>query len=978
MARVTPFFAPPDTPSREGHAVATLLSSALVNRLVPIALVSALRSLAVATTCVAAASAVSADAPVDFRREILPILSESCFHCHGPDGKERKADLRLDTLEGATADLGEGHSALVPGAPEKSTLLARIESHDAEEVMPPSDSGKTLTNAQKQTLRRWISEGAEYRAHWAFEEVLDVEPPVLEVEDSNLRDIDRFVVAALQERGLALSPKVSRAQLIRRATFDLAGLPPQWSEVEQFVNDPAPDGEAFEKVIDRLLASPAYGERWGRHWLDLARYADTHGGSAIGFQKFPFSYTYRDYVIAAFNADLPYDRFLLEQLAADQLKLDENDPALAALGFLTVGRQFRNVHDRLDDQIDVISRGLLGLTVSCARCHDHKFDPIPTTDYYALHAALSASTVPRQTELPLVGDSEVAESYGRELEHNEKLRDDMFREQGEVFRGRLRIQTGLYLQELARGVPEQDTSTTFLSYRTEDLRPVILERWRGWLKQHGDDDPVFGPWHQLEKLDGEDFETASQELVADLVKENGDPEKFAGEHNIGTRPPKWNPRVLDALGKRKPTSFVEVAEVYGEVFATAYRNWMTAQLEAALEAAPDGELVKDQDPKHRIVNSSIERQIRHHLYAADSPTMLSLEEDRHIMMLNRGVRDATNSTRRAITSLNLKSTAPPRAMVLRERIQPNRQSFVFLRGNPVQRGEKVEPRFLSAIAGGNPGRFVDGQRRLGLARAIVDPENPLTRRVIANWVWLHHFGRGLVRTADDFGTRGEPPSHPGLLDFLAAKLLEDDWSIKELHRRIMRSAVYQQAAIERPEAREKDPGNELLWRMPVQKLSLESMRDAMLAVSGELDREQAGGRPFEEKDDKAVPRRSVYAFVNRDVISTMAATFDGADPSACTVQRPETLVPQQTLFALNSEFIRGRAQALVAQKEIRVARSDEERLRLLYQRVYSRNPDAEEIRVGLEYLDDARRRGGDALANFAHALMASNEFHFVD
>ena len=650
------------------------------------------------------------DAPVDFQREVLPVLSENCFHCHGPDGNKRKADLRLDTFAGATADLGEGYAALVPGDPRKSVLLERIESHDADEVMPPSDSGKNLSAAQKATLRRWIADGAKYEAHWAFQPIENAEPPVVRADASGLTEIDRFIVAGLEKRELTFSPKISRTQLIRRATFDLTGLPPEWSEVETFVHDPAADAEAFEKVIDRLLSSSAYGERWGRHWLDLARYADTHGASAIGFQKFPFSYTYRDYVIAAFNADLPYDRFVVEQLAADQLKLDENDPALAGLGFLTIGRQFRNVHDRLDDQIDVISRGLLGLTVSCARCHDHKFDPIPTTDYYSLHAALSVSTVPRQSELPLVGDPEVAESYRLALEKSQLLRDDMFREQGGVFRGRLRIQTGLYLQELAKGVPEQDTSTTFLSYRTEDLRPVVLERWRSWVRAHGDDDPVFGPWHQLEKLGAEDFEIACQGLVAELVKQNGDPTKFASEHSIATKPPKWNPRVLDALAAEKPVSFVEVAEVYGEVFAAAYRSWMTAQLEAALEASPDGELVKDQDAKHRIVNSSIERQVRHHLYAVDSPPMLSLEEDRNIMMLNRGIRDATNGTRGAIDSLNLKSTSPPRAMVLRENAQSDQESFVFLRGNPIQRGERVEPRFLTAVVGENAQPFAAGQR----------------------------------------------------------------------------------------------------------------------------------------------------------------------------------------------------------------------------------------------------------------------------
>ncbi len=251
-------------------------------------------------------------------------------------------------------------------------------------------------------LRQWIDEGAEYQQHWAFRPIASTSPPelpgsaqVASGEELQLTDIDRFIVARLQAAGLSLSAPISRTKLIRRATFDLTGLPPRWSDVQTFVQDPDSDSLAFAKVIDRLLESPEYGERWGRHWLDLARYADTHGSSAIGFTRFPFSYTYRDYVIGAFNEDLPYNRFVLEQLAADQLDLADNDPARAALGFLTIGEQFRNRHDIIDDQIDVIGRGLMGLTLACARCHDHKFDPVPTTDYYALHAVLSASAFPR-------------------------------------------------------------------------------------------------------------------------------------------------------------------------------------------------------------------------------------------------------------------------------------------------------------------------------------------------------------------------------------------------------------------------------------------------------------------------------------------------------------------------------------------------------------------------------------------------------
>ncbi|MFT5489798.1 MAG: hypothetical protein ACI8V5_000137, partial [Limisphaerales bacterium] len=280
---------------------------------------------------------------VEFSSEVRPILSENCFQCHGPDAGERKAKLRLDARDDAM---------------DWDELAKRVASSDPDEVMPPPDSGKKLSAGEITTLRKWIAEGAGYDAHWSFLPIRKFDPPT--TDDPKHTEIDRFIVAALNERGLSLSKPVSRVQLIRRATFDLTGLPPKWSDVEAFVGDSSPD--AFAKAVDRLLDSPEYGERWGRHWLDLARYADTHGGGAIGFTRFPFSYTYRDYVIAAFNADLPYDRFILEQLAADQLKLEENDPARAALGFLTVGRQYRNRHDLLDDQIDVISRGLLGLT----------------------------------------------------------------------------------------------------------------------------------------------------------------------------------------------------------------------------------------------------------------------------------------------------------------------------------------------------------------------------------------------------------------------------------------------------------------------------------------------------------------------------------------------------------------------------------------------------------------------------------------
>ena len=908
-----------------------------------------------------------AQGKVDFSREVRPILSENCFNCHGPDSSGRKADLRLDIRGPSTL------AAIVPGDPSKSPLLERVTSRESDEVMPPLDSGKSLARAEIEILRKWIEDGADYEVHWSFRPIEKPEPPNLKENLPGLTEIDRFLLSGLQKKSLSFSPKPDREKLIRRAAFDLTGLPPKWAEVEAFVNDPDTDERAFAKIIDRYLAAPQYGERWGRHWLDVARYADTHGGSAIGFTRFAFSYTYRDYVISAFNEDKPYNRFLMEQIAADQLGLKENDPARAALGFLTVGRQFRNRHDLLDDQIDVITRGLMGLSAACARCHDHKFDPIPATDYYALHAALSASRVPE--DLPLVGEPEVAASYATALRKNEQLRNDIVREQGDVFRGRLRQQIGMYLRELAIGTPEQDTSTRFLSYRTEDLRPDVLERWRAYLKTMDGNDPVFGPWHRLADVDPDQFAKECQDLAELLTKENGDPKKFANEHNIAVAAPRWNPRVLDALREKKPNSFVEVAEVYGEVFGNAHRQWQEALLEASLEAAPGGELRSDHDPKHRVVNSAIERQLRRHLYDPESPTSVPMSARLNQWMLNRGIRDRVRGTLTAIDRLNLSPRAPPRAMQLIESDQIG-ESFVFLRGNPVSRGEKVEPHFLSVLSPGKPVVFKPGELRLGLARAVVDRNNPLTRRVIVNWVWQHHFGRGLVGTPDDFGALGKPPTYPELLDYLAETFLEEDWSLKALHRRIMNSAVYQQGSQENQMSRLKDPGNELLWRMPPRKLKLEAMRDSLLAVSGELKADETGGRPFEETASKTVPRRSVYAFVNRDIVSPLASNFDGANPSSCTMERPETMAPQQTLFALNSEFIQKRARVLLDLSVVENI-AGAERVKLIYRKVYSRDPEIDEIETALTYIQ-SQPQTREAWIQLTHALLASNEFHFID
>ena len=809
--------------------------------------------------------------------------------------------------------------------------------------------------------------------HWAYQPVR--KPALPPRVDPSHTDIDRFIVAALKSRGLALSPAVSRREWIRRATFDLTGLPPTWGEVQSFVADQSPN--AREKVLDRLLNSPRYGERWGRHWLDLARYADTHGGSAIGFTRFPFSYTYRDYVIRAFNADVPYDRFVTEQIAADQLGLKDNDPSLAGLGFLTVGMQYRTRNDILDDQIDVVTRGLMGLTVACARCHDHKFDAISTRDYYSLYAALAPSREP--DSLPVIDSApadDARRDYQRELARLQTRHDDMAAEQNEVMRGRLRMQVGLYLREIAKGAPEQDISTEFLSYRTDDLRPLILNRWRDYLAAMPDTDPVFGPWVRLARLPAGGFEGACTNLVSTWQKENGDTNALKNLHVLSAEAPRWNPRVLEALGRKPRKSMVDVAEGYGDLFASVHQAWLKAQINASAEAAPGAEIIPDEDPRQLEINSPVNRQLRRHLYGGNTPT--AVPEAIASSLLNRTVNDALGGRRGAIHELHLSAAgSPARAMVLTEPAAPA-TFHVLKRGNPLARGEAVKPQFLSALSRASSEPFPDGSRRLGLARAVTSPDNPLTRRVLVNWVWQHHFGQGLVRTPDDWGTRGNRPTHPELLDYLASVFAAEGGSIKQLHRRIMLSAVYAQGAVENEKARNIDPDNQLWWRMPTHRLEMEAMLDSMLWASGELDL-AIGGRPFDREAQPGVLRRSVYALVNRDIVSNLSSTFDAANPSSCTARRPDTTVPQQALFALNSEFVQDRAKALATLAGKAAGTDDSLRARELYRRVLAREPSAAELSRILRFVHAGDKTAQDLTwQEVAHSLLAANEFSFVD
>jgi hypothetical protein len=782
--------------------------------------------------------------------------------------------------------------------------------------------------------------------------------------------IDHFVLARLEAAGLGPSPPADRRTLIRRAYFDLIGLPPTWEDVQAFVEDPRPTAEAFEAIIDELLASPRYGERWGRHWLDVARFADTKDGVLMyGDDRIrPFAYTYRDYVIRAFNEDVPFDRFIHEQLAAYNIEPPVEPWRLAAMGFLTLGRMYdNNVHDVIDDQIDTVTRGLMGLSVACARCHDHKYDPIPTADYYSLYGVFASSEAP--IELPLIqapedvpGGNEFEQEAATKRAELRQTLDEQYKLLSETARQRVAD----YLVHVATTEPDPlETTVYFLSLAPDDLRPPIVARWRALLETRATpDDPVFGPWHDLM----ERFDAGGE--VADVQ------ERWA-TRPVGTEAGQINPLILRTLREANCTRREDVARAYGELLERVY------EASRASSVLPDA-------PHQQLLDL---------VAGQDSPAWFPKSQTRTYM--SRKEKDAFAEKLQELDRLAVKSPhAPPRAMVLVDS-EVLHNPRIFVRGNPSRPGERVPRQFLGVLTSGDRHAFPHGSGRLDLARAITSPENPLTARVIANRVWMHHFGEPLVETPSDFGTRGTPPTHPGLLDHLATWLVREGWSLKKLHRQIMRSAVYQQAsgrvrnaecgvrsadkshanipqsAIRNPHS--VDPDNRLLWRMTRRRLEFEAMRDTLLALSGRLEA-RSGGRPVDIANDPQNRCRTVYGFVDRQSLPSVFRAFDFASPDQSVACRPHTTVPQQALFALNSPFALEQAKALAARTNVVECDEAPERVEAMYHIVLAREPSAEELADSLAFVSE-ERDGESELSKWeqlAQVLLSSNELMYVD
>ena len=866
-----------------------------------------------------------------FETKVRPVLADHCYSCHGP--KKQSAGLRLDTVAGLKAGADNG-PILVPGDPAKSRLVQSVK-REGDFAMPP----KTPLPAEAvAAISEWVKAGAalpddiaksptsEPKKHWAFQPVR--EPAVPKTSAPTTNPIDMFVGAKLKEQGLAPAPRADRRTLIRRAYIDLIGLPPTAEETEAFAKDESP--EAWAKLIDRLLASPQYGERWGRYWLDIARYADTKGYVFQEDRFFAYSYTYRDYVIKSFNEDKPYDRFVTEQIAADLLPLGEDKHPLAAMGFLTLGRRFlNNQQDIIDDRIDVVTRGLMGLSVACARCHDHKYDPIPTKDYYSLYGVFASSSEP--AELPLIEavkrtpeviafEAEVEKREGDYKAEIAKRHAATLKKLREPAGVALYIQAVLDLRGKANGEVQNQL-------RQRDLTRFVFDRWRTFLEAEWKaQSTVFAPLLALKALP----ESAFEAKINDALGKD------------------TNPIIASALKAAKPKSLKAAVDAFANVLASEPQPVEADKVRTAVVA----------------------------WRGAGGPLDVALADAEKLF--NRADRDALTALRKKIDSFKATSpSAPPRAHTLRDNPQPM-QPVVFLRGNPNNHGPAVPRQAPEVIAGANRKPFAQGSGRLELARAITSPENPLTARVMVNRIWVGHFGSGLVRTPSDFGIRSDPPTHPELLDWLATTFVKDGWSVKRLHRQIMLSATYQQSSAVSAEQYKRDPENRWLAHQNRRRLDFETLRDSLVAASGRLDL-TAGGKPVDLFRAPFPTRRTVYGLIDRTNLPGTYRAFDFANPDTHSPQRFQTTVPQQALFLLNSPFVQDQAKALAGRKEIADAKTVPAKVTALYRLALGRNPTTTEAALAAEFVanDDPKAAFGH-WPQLAQVLLLSNEFAFAD
>ena len=964
-----------------------------------------------------------------FESKIRPVLAERCYQCHGANPERIQAGLALVDAAGLRAG-GDSGAAVVPGAPDESLLIDVIR-YDGPIKMPPDGR---LPAAIVADFERWVARGAADprasdtpvvaarsdrgaaydfgpgRDHWAFRPMAVPEPPAVDNPAWVRGPIDRFILARLEAEGLTPAAPAEKRQLLRRVTFDLTGLPPTPAAVDAFLADERPD--AYERVVERLLASPRYGERWGRHWLDVARYADSNGlDENIAH---PNAFRYRDWVIEAFNRDKPYDRFVQEQIAGDLMPAagdDERFEHLTATGFLTLGAKVlaeqdvdKMVIDIVDEQVNVIGRAFLAEPVGCARCHDHKFDPIPTADYYALAGILRSTTtmggesrVGRWVERPLADEATVAryEAAQELVEEARQAVDDLVDQQNEMLRRPRRQALAGYLLAAEEAYPAwgDDEATQGRAAaeiariaERDGLEAAVLERWVRAFFRYREGPPVQGDapnpsvvfqiWNAYAAAPAKRYREVTEELR----------ELIASEKVLIA------PLTRSLVRGPAPRSLEEVAWRYASLFAVIEIAWeqhlQRLGLEDEDELTPaDFRLPREQEELRRLVYDGrlcilcLDPEVEEALYPADAVAAL-------------GRLRAVVEEREAASP-----PEPPYAMSVEEGEIVDLP--IHIRGSHLNLADRPQPRGFLRVTDHvvpPPPIPADASGRLELARWITHPEHPLTARVMANRIWHWHFGRGLVDTPSNFGTTGSTPTHPELLDWLARRFVDGGWSVKALHREILLSGTYRLGAGYDEANAAVDPGNLLHWRMNRRRLEVEPIRDALLQLAGTLDLTMGGrveeysprgyvfseGNTFGRFAFYAAPRRSVYMPVVRNAIYDIFAGFDFGNASDSVGARPATVVPSQALLMMNSAFVEERAGEFAERLRAMPLASAAARVDRAFVEAYGRPATDVEIEESLAFLADMRETApgggveGFAWTRLCHVILGASEFIYVD
>ncbi len=896
--------------------------------------------------CAQTPSAQAAAAPDFFETKVRPILATSCYACHT---NSQLGGLRVDS-RAALLKGGQTGPAIVPGDPDKSLLILAIR-QSGELKMP---KGGKLKKEDIDALSEWVKAGAlwpeaapviaaksggyvirpEQRAFWSFQPIHDPAPPAVKDTAWPKTAIDRFILARLEKEGMTPAKLADRRTLIRRVTLDLTGLPPTPEEIDAFQKDPAAD--AFAKVIDRLLASPQYGERWGRMWLDVARYGEDDYRSLDpmrrGYNPYPCAYLYRDWVIKAFNDDLPYDQFVTAQVAADSLDDRVRAKMLPALGFLGLGPWFYDngaveiTHaDERHDRVDAVSRGFLGLTVACARCHDHKYDPIPTKDYYAMAGVFNNAVYHEYPMIP----KDAAEDYKRQekqIENKEKLLGEFQRTESEQLAESLALQASKYMQAAWKvlGEPKEEA---FWVTQEQKLDYELFDRWLKFLAKPPKFYPYLAKWQEMIKRGGtaDEAKKLADEFQAALLDVMFERKELKEENEI------IEAKALPTTKKKKKANLPNE-------FITNDDFCPGCGLE--LKALPVEKVNLWTDVFERDLQEGFDpAQVFEHV----KPGLLSFEGwglERQLSAERRGYIEAL----RADIEARKKAMPPhyPYVHGVQDAEKPVNLK-VSLRGNPFNLGDEAPRGFLSVLSPDAPMAFSKGSGRRELAEAIV--KQPITMRVIVNRVWKGHFGTGLVDSPSNFGMTGERPTNPELLEYLAHSFTTNGLSIKKLHREILLSSVYQLSDGYSKENFDKDSANRLYWRANRKRMDSEQIRDSMLFVSGALEARMYGpSAPL----TPGYNRRTVYGKVSRYRLDEYLQLFDFPSPSMSSEKRFATNVPLQRLFLMNSDFMQQQAELLA--RRVAAEPDNAARIRKAYSLVLGRAPTDAELSAGVEDL----------------------------